>query len=88
MLAITGPTASIYWGYRPIGTLSGWSVSSTDPSVGTFTATVDRADAFALSQQGLEVRIPRPKGQPWRWPVISLHTEGQTITAVVRISEG
>lgn len=88
MLAITGPTASIYWGYREIGRASDWSVSSSESALGHFTATVEQADTFALSQQGLEVRIPRPKGQPWRWPVNSLHIEGRTISAVVRISEG
>jgi hypothetical protein len=87
MLSITGHTASIYWGYREVAAVSAWSVSSQGSSVATFTGTLERGDAFALTQQGLEVRIPRPKGQPWRWPVESLHLADRTVSATVRLAD-
>lgn len=86
-LTVTGQRALIFWGYREIGALSGWSLSAHDGAVGTLTGTVERGDAFQLSQQGLEVRIVRQKGQPWRWPVQSLQLAGRTVTATVRLAD-
>jgi hypothetical protein len=86
-LTIAGQRALIFWGYREVGALSGWSLTAHDGGVGTLTGTIERGDAFHLSQQGLEVRIVRQKGQPWRWPVHALQFAGKTVTATVRLAD-
>lgn len=85
-LTISGQAASLFWGYREIGALSAWSLSAHGTHA-TLTGTLERGDAFSLQQQGLEVRVHRQKGQPWRWPVASLQIAGRTVTATVRVAE-
>jgi hypothetical protein len=86
-LTITGQRALVFWGYREVGALSGWSLTAHDGGVGTLTGTTERGDIFYLLQQGLEVRIVRQKGQLWRWPVQSLQLAGKTVTATVRLAD-
>ncbi len=95
-LTISGQAASLFWGYREIGALSAWSLSAHGTHA-TLTGTLERGDAFfwtlaavmatSLQRQGLEVRVHRQKGQPWRWPVASLQIAGRTVTATVRVAE-
>lgn len=86
-VSITGPTASIFRGYRQVATLSAWSLSANGASA-SFSGALENGDRFQLTQHGLEVRVARQKGQqPFRWPVESLHIEGRTVSAQVRLSE-
>lgn len=83
-LSLSGQRATVVWGYRQAGTLSAWSVAPD----GQFSATLEDGDRFALGQTGLEVRVARASGAPWRLPVVDrLTLEGRTVTGAVRLSD-
>jgi len=85
-LTMKGAEAQIRWAYHRAASLGAWELSASGP-IGTFTATVIEADTFKLSQPALSVRIPRPNGSAWSYPVQSLHVADGTLTARVSLQE-
>lgn len=80
-IPMKGVAASIGWGYHHAATLGPWNLS--DAGGGQLTAEIVSADAFRVSQQPLTFLVPRPNGQPRRWPITSLQIADSTLTAVV-----
>jgi len=70
----------LLWGYHEAAVLGECELSATRTGV-SVTATVVTADAFKSQQQPLTLRIRRPSGVVWTWPVESLDIVGQTLTA-------
>lgn len=81
-VVIRGPEGHVRWAYHKAASLRSWVVQ-VEPSKSTLTATVVSTDAFAVSQSPLTFVVPRPKGQPWRWPIISLQIADTSLTATL-----
>lgn len=81
-LSITGPEAEVMWAYYRAASLASWSIASV-PGQDTLslTARVVGMDDFKVSQQPLMFVVPRPTGQPWRWPITTLQIVDGMLTA-------
>lgn len=77
-VTIGGQSGEVRWGYHCAATLGQWTVADS-----TLTATVVNHDAFKVAQAPLMFVVDRPRGQQWRWPVVSLSTDGSTLTATL-----
>lgn len=85
-LALKGLAGEVRWSYRLAASLREWSLNAEavgDAVRQSLTATVASHDARAVSQQPLVFVVPRPSGQPWRWPIESLQIVDGTLTAVL-----
>jgi hypothetical protein len=80
---MTGSAARIVWGYLPAARLSAWSLSAD----GTLTGMLADVDRFRLGQQGLTLRVDRPNGKVWAWPIITLSVADHTVSGTVSLQE-
>lgn len=86
-LAFTGATGEVRWGYAPAATLSSWTFTPDHSGGGILRATVVQMDPFRASQQPLTFVVPRPKGEPWRWRILSLQFAGLAFSATLAPQE-
>lgn len=74
------------WGYHTAATLSAWTLTA-DTTGMTLVATSTDADAFKVTQHPLTLVVSRQNGQPWIWPLESLHLAGSTVTGRVAVQK-
>lgn len=83
---IHGPSARIYWGYRPVATLGPWDLSLDSTST-RVTASVVAAETYALSQPGLTFRWSRQNGRECIFPILSLQIADGAVSAQLGLEE-
>lgn len=79
--------AEVRWGYLVACHVTNWSLSTSADGSVSFTGSVNEADDFRLTQQGLTVCVLRPNGRVWSYPVLTLSIAGDTVHAAVRPQE-
>ena len=79
-IVLKGTEAEVRWSYRRAAQVREWVLTS-EPSGTTVTAAVGNCDAYAMTQTPLEFVVPRERGQPWRWPILSLAFTGDSFSA-------
>lgn len=76
-----GAAGEVRWAYHRAAEVGAWTLEGSQLS-----ARLLSSDTFRLSQQPLTFVVPRPQGA-WRWPITSLSTDGQSITATLLMED-
>jgi hypothetical protein len=79
-VTISGEQGAVLWGYREAATLRAWTLSRTDAGALTLSGTITMVDHQRISQRPLIFLVRRPDGI-WRWPILTLQTAGEALTA-------
>jgi hypothetical protein len=78
---LSGIHGRVDWGFRQAAAITRYSVTR-DPKGWRLSATLDRPDAFALSQRPLKFVAIHARGE-WRWPIVELSITDATLSAVL-----
>lgn len=78
---MSGPAATLRWGYRLIATLHEFEFTASGQG-GTFTAQITACDEFGLEQRPLVVVVPAGASE-WKLPVRSLQRDGSNVTMTI-----
>ena len=85
-LELRGARASLLWGYRPVGVLTGWTIVKA-PHAWIMTARFERADRWQCQQAAtcreLIFTAPRGQGARWCWPVVDIDVGAGEVRATL-----
>ena len=81
---LTGQEGFINWEYHTAAVVSAWRVHKAPGAPWRLAATVTRADAWMLRQEGARLGFNAPRiGGYWHWPLLRVALAGAALTATL-----